>query len=210
MSKFVILMAGDVTPTLRLKNQIVGARIIAADSGMKHAETLAVKPELWVGDFDSTPTALRDAWSHVEQQRFPAAKDKTDGELAIEAALKRGATELILVGAFGGQFDHVLAHGILLHAMAAKGIKAFATSGTEEAWPLVTSLSLWQIPTGTRVSIIGLTELKSLSILGVRWPLQRRDVSFGSTLTLSNEAKGDISILLEQGRALVLLYPGRN
>jgi thiamine pyrophosphokinase len=209
MSKFVILMAGDVTSTVRLKNQINGACTIAADSGMKHAEALGLTPELWVGDFDSTPTALLDQWSGVEQERFPAAKDKTDGELAIDAALKRGATEIILLGAFGGQLDHVLAHAALLHMIAARGVKTFATNGVEEAWPLSTSLSLWQIPSGTRVSIVGLTDLKALSILGVRWPLQRRDVTFGSTLTLSNEAKGDVSISLEQGRAVVLLYPER-
>jgi thiamine pyrophosphokinase len=207
MSKFVILMAGDVSPTRRLKNQISNARVIAADGGMKHAEALGLTPELWVGDFDSTSTVLRDQWSHIEQERFPAAKDKTDGELAVEAAIKRGANEIILVGAFGGQFDHVLAHATLLHVIASGGVKAFATSGNEEAWPLSSSLSLWQIPSGTRVSIVGLTDMKALSILGVRWPLQRRDVPFGSTLTLSNESKGDVSISLEQGRAVVLLYP---
>lgn len=209
MSKFVILMAGDVTPTLRLKNQIAGARVIAADSGMRHAESLSLQPELWVGDFDSTPTLLRDQWSHVEQERFPAAKDKTDGELAVDAAIKRGATEILLLGAFGGQFDHVLAHAALLHVIASKGIRTFGTSGIEEAWPLTTSLSLWQIPSGTRVSVVGLTDLKAISILGTKWPLQKRDVPFGSTLTLSNESKGDVSITLEQGRAMVLLYPGK-
>ena len=207
MSKFVILMAGDVSPTMRMKNQISNARVIAADSGMRHAEQLALTPELWVGDFDSTPTQLRDQWSRVEQERYPAAKDKTDGELAIEAAIKRGATEIILLGAFGGHFDHVLAHAALLHVIAARGIMAFSTSGYEEAWPLSTSLSLWQIPTGTRVSVVGLTDLKALTILGVRWPLQRRDVPFGSTLTLSNESQGDISISLEHGKAMVMLYP---
>jgi thiamine pyrophosphokinase len=209
MSKFAILMAGDVTPTLRLKNQISGARVIAADSGIRHAESIGMKPELWVGDFDSTSTALRDQWAHIEQERFPVAKDKTDGELAVEAAIKRGATEIILVGAFGGQFDHVLAHAALLHVVAANGIKTFGTSGQEEAWPLTTSLSLWQIPTGTRVSVVGLTDLKAISILGTKWPLQKRDVPFGSTLTLSNESQGDVSITLEQGRAMVLLYPGK-
>jgi thiamine pyrophosphokinase len=207
MSKFVILMAGDVSPTRRLINQISTARVIAADSGMKHAAALGLTPELWVGDFDSTPTALRDQWCHIEQERFPVAKDKTDGELAVEAAMKRGASEIILVGAFGGQFDHVLAHATLLHVIASGGVKAFATSGNEEAWPLRSSLSLWQIPSGTRVSIVGLTDMKALSILGVRWPLQKRDVPFGSTLTLSNESKGDVLISLEQGRAVVLLYP---
>jgi thiamine pyrophosphokinase len=206
MSKFVILMAGDVTPTLRLKNQIAGARVIAADSGMKHAAILGLIPELWVGDFDSTPTSLRDQWSHIEQERFPIAKDKTDGELAVDAALTRGATEIILVGAFGGQFDHALAHATMLHLIDARGVKCCASSGNEEAWPLIKSISLWQIPHDTRVSIIGLSDLKGLSVIGVKWPLNRRDVRLGSTLTLSNESKGDVSITLEQGRAMVMLY----
>ncbi len=150
---------------------------------------------------------LRDQWNHIPQERFPAAKDKTDGELAVEAAIKRGATEIILLGAFGGQFDHVLAHAVLLHLVAGQGIKTFATSGTEEGWPLISSLSLWQIPSGTRISIVGLTDLTALTILGVRWPLQQRDVPLGSTLTLSNEVRGDVAVSLEQGRALVLIYP---
>jgi thiamine pyrophosphokinase len=208
MSKFAILLSGDVAPSVRLTSQLNGARVIAADNGMRHAAALGLEPELWVGDFDSTPTALRDQWSRVPEMRFPAAKDKTDGELAIDAALKLGASEVILVGAFGGQFDHVIAHATQLIAAAERKIKIFATSGSEEAWPLLNNLSLWQIPKGTRVSIIGLTELKALSIIGVRWPLNKRDVPMGSTLTLSNESSGDVAMTLEQGRAVVLLYPG--
>jgi thiamine pyrophosphokinase len=208
MSKFAILLGGDVTPTVRLKNQLLGARVIAADSGMRLADTLSLTPELWVGDFDSTTTALRDQWSHIPQDRYPAEKDKTDGELAVEAALKLGATEIILLGAFGGQLDHVLAHATQLLGLAERNIKAFASSGNEEAWPLLNSLTFWQIPKSTRVSIVGFTTLKALSIIGVRWPLNKRDVAVGSTLTLSNESTGDVAITLEQGRALVLLYPG--
>lgn len=208
MSKFAILLGGDVVPTARLKSQLYGARVIAADSGMKLADALSLSPELWVGDFDSTSTALRDEWSHIPQDRYPAEKDKTDGELAVGAALKLGATEIILLGAFGGQLDHVLAHATHLIALAERNIKAFASGGSEEAWPLLNSITFWQIPKGTRVSIVGLTDLKALSIIGVRWPLNKCDVAMGSTLTLSNESTGDVAITLEQGRALVLLYPG--
>ncbi len=52
MSKFVILLSGDLMVTPRLHRQIAGSRIIAADSGMKHASTLGIVPELWVGDFE--------------------------------------------------------------------------------------------------------------------------------------------------------------
>lgn len=208
MSKFAILLGGDVTPTPRLAAQLSGARIIAADSGMAHAAMLGLSPELWVGDFDSAGTALEQANHEVPRHVFPAAKDATDGGIAVDEALARGATELVLVGAFGGQFDHALAHATQLVALAERGLKAFATSGTEEAWPLIAHLSLWQMARGTRISVIGLTALKALSISGVRWPLTRRDVPLGSTLTLSNEAAGDVSLTVEQGQAVVMAYPG--
>jgi thiamine pyrophosphokinase len=208
MSKFAILLGGDVTPTIRLKSQLAGARVIAADSGMKHGAALELVPELWVGDFDSAGLALKQAYHDTPRHVFPAAKDATDGAIAVREAIAKGASEIIFVGAFGGQFDHALAHATQLIALAERNIKTFATSGGEEAWPLLNSLTLWQIPKGTRVSVVGFTVLKALSIIGVRWPLNKQDVAIGSTLTLSNESTGDVALTLEQGRALVLLYPG--
>jgi thiamine pyrophosphokinase len=207
MSKFAILLGGRLTPTPRVAAQLQDARIIAADSGMRHATPLDLNPELWIGDFDSADDALKMSHAHVPRLQFPTAKDATDGELAVREAIKRGATEIILAGAFGGQFDHALSHAVQLIGLAEAGILAFATSGDEEAWPLLEHVSLRQMPEAARISLIGLTPLKALSITGVRWPLHNRDVPMGSTLTLSNEAEGDVSIILKQGRAIVLVYP---
>ena len=207
MSKFVILLGGDLIHTKRLRQQIEGARVIAADSGMTHAATLGLLPELWVGDFDSSSSLLDVAYAHVPRQVFPSAKDATDGALALHHALSLGASEIILAGSFGGQFDHTFAHATLLLHLAQLGVSCIATSGTEEAHPLLRKLGLQGLAVGTRLSIIGLDDLSGLSISGVRWPLQKRAVAFGSTLTLSNEVAGDVVIQNQSGRALVLVYP---
>jgi thiamine pyrophosphokinase len=208
MSKFAILLGGGVIPTPRPRDQLKGARVIAADSGMRHARPLRLTVELWVGDFDSSDKELQQIYTHLPRVTFPTAKDATDGELAVREAVERGASELILVGSFGGQFDHVLAHAAMLVGLAEQGVNAFATSGREEAWPLVGTLRLSHLATGTRVSVVGLTALQGLTLRGVRWPLQACDVEMGSTLTLSNEADGDVTITLSAGRAVVLVYPG--
>ena len=204
---FAILLGGDVTPTARLFQQIAGARVIAADSGMKHAAALGLTPELWVGDFDSSMPDLQAAYATVPRESYPTNKAVTDGAIAIEAALARGAQHMVLVGASGGQFDHALAHGTQLLDLSQRRTACFATSGHEEIHPLLHDLKLPDLPLGTRLSIVGLSTLEGLSISGVRWPLQHRNVPCGSTLTLSNETMGKVSITLELGMALVMAYP---
>lgn len=70
MTRFAILLGGDLTVTPRLKSQIKGARVIAADSGMMHAAALHIMPELWVGDFDSAGSELTMQYRDVPRETF--------------------------------------------------------------------------------------------------------------------------------------------
>ena len=207
MNRFVILLGGPISPTPRLLAQVEGARVLAADSGMAHAKMLHLQPELWLGDFDSASKKLQREFAHVPRMEFPAEKDATDGELAISHALREGADELILVGGFGGQFDHALAHAGFLLALGKRDIKAMMTSGREEAQALNGSMSLNDLVPGSRLSVVPLSDLVALTIAGVKWPLTNRNVPLGSALTLSNVALGPVELSLRAGQALVVTYP---
>jgi thiamine pyrophosphokinase len=207
MTTFTVLLAGDITPTARLAAQIAGTRVIAADSGMRHAAVLGVVPELWLGDFDSASDPLLAAHVDVPRLVFPAAKSMTDGELAIAEALQRGATGLVLVGGFGGRTDHAMAHIQLAIRLAQKGVQTLITSGEEEGYPLLPGERTIDLPPGSRFSVVPVTDLPALTLTGVRWPLDRRFVPAGSTLTISNEAFGPIGIALEGGLAIVIAQP---
>ncbi len=207
MTKFAILLGGDLHPTERLGIQLAGARVIAADAGMRHAAPLGLEAELWVGDFDSATLGLQAEAGHVPRRRFSVDKDATDGELAVDAALERGAREVILAGGLGGQSDHAFAHLMLALGLARRGIAAFVTSGLEEAWPLHPGEHRLDAPTGSRLSVLALTDLDGLSLEGVRWPLERRDVPLGSTLTLSNMVSGPVRISLASGNGIVIVTP---
>jgi len=207
MNRFVILLGGPISPTPRLRAQVRNARVLAADSGMAHAKTLHLEPELWVGDFDSAPKKLQREFARVPRLEFPVEKDATDGELAISHALREGADELILVGGFGGQFDHALAHAGFLLALGKRDIKAMMTSGTEEAQALNGSMTLDDLASGSRLSVVPLSDLVALNISGVKWPLTNRNVPLGSALTLSNVALGPVELSLRAGQALVVTYP---
>jgi thiamine pyrophosphokinase len=204
MTTFTVLLAGDITPTTRLAAQIAGTRIIAADSGMRHAAVLGVIPELWLGDFDSASDPLLADHGAVPRLVFPAAKSMTDGELAIEEALRRGATGLVLVGGFGGRTDHVMAHAQLAIRLTQNGVTTLITSGDEEGYPLLPGERTIDLPQGSRFSVVPVTDLAGLTLTGVRWPLDRRFVPAGSTLTISNEAFGPVGITIEGGLAVLI------
>lgn len=204
MALYLILLGGELTVTPRLMRQISGARVIAADSGMRHAAALGVEPELWVGDFDSSGAALQKRYAHVPRISFSPDKAQTDGDLAIEEALKRGATRLILAGAMGGpRSDHAAHHQMKMLALARAGIEVFLTSGGEEAWPLLPGSSEFDFAPQSAFSIVALETLQGLSVSGVRWQLRDADVPFGSSLTLSNVALCAPIVTLKQGRAVI-------
>jgi thiamine pyrophosphokinase len=208
MSTFTILLGGDLEHTPRIAQQIEGSRVIAADSGMRHAAGLGVVPELWVGDFDSEPDGLPETLASVPRLSFPPLKDKTDGELAVQAALERGATSLVLAGAFGGpRMDHSFLHMALAVRLAHSGTEVMLTSGHQEAIPLRRGYARFDYEDGTLFSIIGMSELTGLTLKGALWSLDSVRVPLGSSLTISNQVQGELEVGLGGGTALLVAHP---
>ncbi|NBB49639.1 thiamine diphosphokinase [Rhizobium sp. CRIBSB] len=208
-TSFTLLLGGSLTVTDRLRALTHGSRVIAADSGMHHASSLGVTPELWVGDFDSSDAALIARFPTVERRAYPAAKAVTDGEIAVAEAISRGATRLIFVGALGGErSDHALQHYLNALGLVDDGYEVVLTSGVEEAYPFSEESELaLELPKGALFSVLGFTALEGLTILNARYPLRNFRLPFGSSRTISNVAEGPISVSLSHGRAMLLARP---
>lgn len=203
MSLFTILLAGPILPTPALRNAVAGTRAIAADAGIRHAASLHLVPELWIGDFDSAPDPA--VGTGIPRETLPRDKALTDGELAIAAALARGATSLLLVGALGGRSDHAFSNLViaLREAEAGRTIELF--DGRERGWPLAPGFRRYDAARGAQFSILKFSDLAGLTIHGARFPLDAADLPFASILTQSNEAEGPLEIGLTHGRAILLL-----
>ncbi len=206
---WTILLAGELVPTTRLHDQLEGSRFVAADAGMRHAPTLGVTPEIWIGDFDSAPGHVAHAVpEEIVRQSHPRDKDLTDGALAVAHALEAGAERIILAGAFGGRADHVLAHLAQVLDLAGRGVEVLATSGLEEAWPLLPGRpATIDLPAGSTFSLFGFGPLGNVTLRGARWPLDATDIPFASTRTLSNVAEGPVSVEIGTGAGLLLARP---
>src|SRR4029079_4238031 len=98
--------------------------VIAADGGAKHATSLGLRLDRWVGDGDSIDpgdlAALAAAWVPVD--RVAREKDASDTELAVLAAIEAGAGERTAIGGLGGvRIDHALTNVALLEHPALAG-----------------------------------------------------------------------------------------
>lgn len=209
ISAFTILLGGPLAATERLERLLANTRVIAADGGMRHAASFQLAPELWVGDFDSSSAEAMAEFAHVPQKPYPPQKALTDGEIAVEEALARGASRLILAGALGGErSDHALMHLLMAISLAKQGLSLVLTSGEEEAYPLVPGKPLaLDLPQGSLFSILGFSSLSGLAIAGARYPLAGFDLPFGSSRTISNVAEGKVMLSLDSGDAIVLARP---
>ncbi|WP_407571382.1 thiamine diphosphokinase [Deinococcus altitudinis] len=203
-----ILVGGRLTPTPALAALPRPGLVVAADGGARHAAVLGVNIGAWVGDFDSSDDLNLD----VPRTVYPRAKASTDAELAIALAREQGASELVILGAFGGRFDHTFALALGAVRLAQEGLKVTLHSGDERGYPLLPGqeIRLSGSP-GQTFSVLAASDLSGLNIGGARWNLHEADVPLGSGLTVSNEfashegATGELTLGLRTGTALVTL-----
>ena len=80
--------------------------IIACDKGYMHANKLKIKPDIIIGDFDSSKMPNM----NVNIIAVDAIKDDTDTGLAVKYALRNGYKDIDIICALGGRIDHSLAN----------------------------------------------------------------------------------------------------
>lgn len=183
--------------------------VLAADGGARFLAALAVMPDAVVGDFDSLDegTAERLRSAGVEFLRHPVRKDVTDGELAVEEAVRRGAGELLLAGATGA-LDHTLGHLAILRRLSACGVVARLVAPHLSATVLIAPIAVALVaPAGVRVSIQPVGEAATVTLTGLDYPLQRGVLPAEGCLGIGNHvaAPGEARIAVHEGSVVVLV-----
>lgn len=184
---------------------------IAADGGARHLLQAGLRPDIAVGDFDSLSAAELNLLSESGCRivRYPAAKDYTDTQLAVELAIEEGAGDLTIFGGLGSRLDHSLANVMLLMLIHERGCAGRVTDGEQVVHLLLNELSV-SGAAGDVVSILPLTPvLAGLTIEGLRYPLRDATIRMGESRTISNEfeAPGAGRITLRSGAAMVVQVP---
>ena len=186
--------------------------MVAADGGARFLLDLGSAPEVVVGDFDSLPPtdAERLARLGVATVRHPTRKDQTDGELAVDEALRRGAGEVVLVGALGA-LDHTLGHLAILRRLAEHGVLArLASPGLSVRVLVAPAKAVLDADPRTRVSLVPLGTDAIVTLKGFDYPLTHGVLPAASCLGLGNFiAAAGADIEVHEGVVALLVESGR-
>ncbi len=101
--------------------------IVCADGGHTLAMQAGIRPQLIIGDFDSSP--VPDA-SECEIIKLPTHKDDTDTMYCIKECIRRGYRKFLLLGATGGRADHTYANYSALMYLEQNGCHGCIVSET--------------------------------------------------------------------------------
>ena len=167
---------------------------IAADSGYHTAVALGERIDLLLGEFDSIGDVPRD--SGIEIQQVPAEKDYTDTQLAVEIAIDRGATDIIIIGGLSGRLDHTLSTLAILEELHARKVYGTVTDGQSRARYMKSSSTLIARSPDKYLSIIAADEVvKGVDIEGCKYPLKKATLRRCHQFAVSNEITGNVAFI---------------
>jgi thiamine pyrophosphokinase len=207
----VVLVLGGSAPSPTTRDHLAPFQmVICADSGVDHARSLDLSPDVVVGDLDSISESGRE-WAESIGARFEIAdrnKDLTDTELALELVTTIGPRRLTIIWGGGDRIDHVL--GVL----AAVASPTLATIEHLQLWvasdlvmvshaPRTIRLDL---PDDTTVSLVPLGgSVDGVSTTGLRWNLLDESMRADRARGVSNVILGPATVSIQTGVLAVIV-----
>ena len=192
--KAFIYTGGSVDPTRVTEHPRSGDLCIAADGGYKNAKVLGEKIDLLLGDLDSIDP--KELPPDIETLKVPAEKDFTDTQLAVETALAREATEIVIIGGLDGRLDHTLSNLSILQDLFRRRIPAVITNGQNRVRFLESTSTLIAKSGFPYLSLIATDPVvKGVSIEGCRYPLKKATLKGDYNYAVSNEITGNCALI---------------
>lgn len=187
--KFLIMANGEYGDIAWYKGrEELFDRVVCVDGGTGAACRLGIIPDWIVGDLDSTREEDRSFMERagVRLEIFPAEKDFTDTQLALDLARREGAREVVVWGGTGSRLDHTLSNLFNAAKLVEDGIDIrFEAPGLTIY--LVGERLIVPGRDGETVSILVLGDRATgVTLEGFRYPLQDADLDGKCQYTVSN------------------------
>jgi len=185
-------------------------RVICADAGIEACRRLGLSPDIVIGDMDSAPGPLIE-WARrlgACIRQYPADKDQTDMELALDEATALGSKVAVATGVTGGRIDHTLANIDLCLCYARRGLNLAAVEEWGEIFFLAGRARSATISgsVGDIVSLIPRCgSARAVRTCGLHYALDGDDLQYGVSRGVSNCMSGPIAhVQIDRGELMVV------
>ena len=176
--------------------------VVFCDSGLKHLESLQVRPGLIVGDFDSHNNPHLD----VETIVLPCEKDDTDTGFAMKEAMKRGYTEFLLIGVVGARLDHTLGNVSILLYLDENNAKGKIIDDYSEM-EIVSDRPAFITDNYSYFSLLNISGIaRGVTIKNAKYPLDNAEIKCDYQYGISNEVnRGEVAkVNVRDGKLLLI------
>lgn len=175
--------------------------LLAADAGYKACEQYGLKPNLLVGDYDSSKLPE----TSTELIKLNPVKDETDSAYALMVARKRGYKNIVMFGATGGRIDHLFANLELVASAKNQGVQLTILDDHHRIFA-VKNETVTLKEKNKYISIFPFGGPCTLTLHGFDYPLEHKTLQVFCGLGVSNEIHEEkATITAENGMALVII-----
>jgi thiamine pyrophosphokinase len=207
--RIIIFANGDLPNPEKARALIRGDdEVIAADGGTRHALALGFPPNVIIGDMDSFN--IERLTLNAEIIQFPADKNETDLELAIQHALTLNPEQVVILAALGGRLDQTLGNIALISNVKRLTFNVVLDDGVEEVFFCHDKCEI-NGAVGDIVSLLPWQgEVTGIVTENLKWVLQNETLYPNKTRGISNEMTNKTATVQIKSGLLLLVHRRTN
>lgn len=179
--------------------------VICADRGWQHARAHGIKPDMIVGDFDSSPQPQVDDTSVTV---LPVVKDDTDTYYVARYVVENGFTDVLLAGVIGGKrIEHTIANIQTLVYFANNRVNATAIDKHSQLLVIQNGTITLPDMENKFFSLFSMGDrAEGVSIKGAKYPLDNYTITNFYPIGVSNEFIGEeVTVSVTNGSLLLII-----
>ena len=183
--------------------------IIASDKGLEVLDSLNIKPNYIIGDFDSIDTNVLDKYinsKNIELVKLNPMKDFTDTHMALKHAIEIKSTRITIIGAIGSRIDHTISNIHILKETLENNIPCEIINENNKVFLVNKDIEIKKENEYPYISLIPLTtKAEGVSLIGFKYGLENAVIKIGESIGISNEQiENTCSLKIKEGILIVI------
>lgn len=205
--KGLIISGGNRVKRETLLENIEDRYIVVADGGIKNLIGTDIIPDEVLGDFDSIDEVGKSfiEKNNIKIEKYPSRKDFTDTELCLEVLLKKGADDIIILGATGTRLDHMFSSMFLLERLKKESVAGKFIDDYNEVSFISNETVEVKKNKYKYLSIVPVSKEVCLTLKGTEYEVENLKFNRFTTIAVSNEVKDEVAKIEIDGEGFLIL-----